>query len=254
MGDTSTAFRLAPGLLARHRADYHRLVAWLDAEIGRLLDGLDYLGVADRTAIVLTADHGHVLGEGGLIGKCTFAPAAQQVPLLICWPGAGEPSRRRPDLVSGVDLASTFLSLGGVAPPGGLDGYDLAERLEPRSVFSVIGYGERASRACHDGSPFNAHGEWRPGEGWPRRACVRAGRYRLDRNVRLAGGAVDPTDEDPFLVDVVADPTETVNRANDPDLRGVAEQLGQELDAFVAGMAEAPATTVYPAPAPAPTR
>ena len=142
MGDASTAFRLAPGLLARHRADYHRLVAWLDAEIGRLLDGLDYLGVADRTAIVLTADHGHVLGEGGLIGKCTFAPAAQQVPLLICWPGAGEPSRRRPDLVSGVDLAPTFLSLGGVAPPGGLDGYDLAERLEPRSVFSVIGYGE----------------------------------------------------------------------------------------------------------------
>ena len=54
------------------------------------------------------------------------------------------------------------------------------------------------------------------GRAWPRRACVRTDRYRLDRNLRIDGRAVTAAEADVFLADSLADPKEMNNLAGDP--------------------------------------
>ena len=48
------------------------MTSMIDHEVGRILDALDRLGVADNTLVVFSTDHGHFLGQHGLIAKGAF--------------------------------------------------------------------------------------------------------------------------------------------------------------------------------------
>jgi choline-sulfatase len=228
---------LSPDEFRRIHADYHALVRWLDDQVGAVLDALEASGLAENTIVILEADHGVSLGESGRLQKHTFSPEVHRIPRLIAWPGRLPAGQVRGDLVQSLDLARTLCGLAGVEPAATFQGRDLfGAETPPEMIFSTIGFGEPESRAL----PNQVVGTWSDGTGWPRRSCVRTARYRLDMTVRRNGAMVSPEEEDPCLVDLALDPSETVNRAGDPHYAGVLETLRAALRAHAA-TAHAPA-------------
>jgi arylsulfatase A-like enzyme len=98
---------------AMYAAEVHHT----DAEVGRLLDAVT-AKAGDRTAIVVTADHGESLGEHGIYYAHTGLYDPQlHVPLIVHWPGA--PPVRSDALVSSLDIAPTVTELTGVTLTSG---------------------------------------------------------------------------------------------------------------------------------------
>ncbi|MGW5648163.1 sulfatase family protein [Saccharopolyspora sp. NPDC003752] len=206
--------------LATARRLYYGAVAWLDEQVGALLDALTARGLRESTVVVLTSDHGAYLGEDGGFGKHTFAPHSHRVPLIVSCPELLPGGQRRGDLASSEDLARTVLGLCGVEPAG-MRGRDLFRDPAPDHIVSVIGYGAPESRAF----PNLAAGLWRDSSGWPQRLCVRTNRYRLDLNIRIDGAPPAEGERDVFLADRTTDPGERINLADDPAYQSVRDQL-----------------------------
>jgi arylsulfatase A-like enzyme len=100
-------------------------IAFVDEQVGRLLDVLDRRRLIDRTAVVVAADHGESLNEHGEIGHGFFIyESVIRVPLIVR--AAGVAPRRVPDVVRIVDVMPTLLRLAG-APASGLDGVSLVD-------------------------------------------------------------------------------------------------------------------------------
>ena len=114
---------------ARHA--YYGAIAYIDDLLGRLMAALRSAGLAEETIVVLTSDHGEMLGERGLWYKMSFFEGASRVPLVIASPGRFAP-RRVGASVSLVDLMPTLVDIsGGNAQSLGvaLDGRSLAPHL-----------------------------------------------------------------------------------------------------------------------------
>jgi arylsulfatase A-like enzyme len=113
---------------------YAAEVTFVDAWIGKFLNKLDALGLADNTVVYYVSDHGLTLGEHGIIGKSTPRPYREihHVPYLIHDPGgrrAGDTSRY---FASTHDVARTICSFMGVRAPGLMNGEDLTVLLDGR--------------------------------------------------------------------------------------------------------------------------
>lgn len=220
----------------RIQADYHALVAWVDAEIGRVVEHLEARGMLDDVILIFSADHGVSLGEGNRLLKHTFAPESHRIPQIISWPGRLPAGDVRSEVCESLDLVRTLCALTGVPPADTFEGRDLFGSKPTGVAFATLGYGEPDS--LH--TPNAGNGTWSDGGGWPRRSCIRTDRYRLDMTTRRNGKAVTPDEEDLFLCDVVEDPAERVNRANDPDLAETRAGLRQQLLDHVADGYEPP--------------
>lgn len=109
---------------------YFGLASEVDHHIGRVIDWLKDSGCYDNTLIVLTADHGEMLGDYGLWGKMTFHDAAFHVPLIIRDPD----STTRGAVVSAptesVDVTPTILDCLGLDVPHSMDGRSLKPFLQ----------------------------------------------------------------------------------------------------------------------------
>lgn len=107
--------------------NYDIAIAWLDHEVGRVLDSLARRGVLDQTIVVVTSDHGELFGEHDLRGHANslYLPVLA-VPLLIRFPGAVPEGRRIGDLVTLRETAATLLDLAGVHRLDGIPGRSLA--------------------------------------------------------------------------------------------------------------------------------
>jgi arylsulfatase len=113
------------GDVAFYRAGYDGEVAYLDAEVARLLDGLDERGLLERAFVVFTADHGESLGEDDYWfahGEYLTEPLVR-VPLAFRVPGRAP--ERRGDLAALVDVFPTLLGMLGIAAAPGQPGRDL---------------------------------------------------------------------------------------------------------------------------------
>lgn len=118
-------FAPAAGDLAALRASYLAGVSGTDAAVSQLFDALRKAGLYDRALIVVVADHGELLGEGGFfMHSSRLDDELVAVPLMIKWPHQRSGTRER-ELVSIVDLFPTILAVAGVAAPPS-DGIDLA--------------------------------------------------------------------------------------------------------------------------------
>jgi iduronate 2-sulfatase len=177
---------------------YHAAVSYMDAQLGRVLDELDRLALADNTIIVFWGDHGWHLGDHGMWCKHTNYEQAAHIPLLVSAPGGARGARAQA-LAESVDIYPTLCELAGLPKPTGLDGESFAPVLKQPStktkaaVFHVYprsprGLGELIGRA------------------------VRTERYRL---VEWKGPAAPADTAILELYDYQTDPEETKNLATE---------------------------------------
>jgi arylsulfatase A-like enzyme len=109
--------------LKKDMAVYYGMMSFLDREIGRILDRLDALGLTENTLIVFTSDHGHFLGQHGLVAKGPFHYEDMlRVPFIAAWPGHIPAGKISDAMQSLVDLMPSFLDAAGVVIPGRVQG------------------------------------------------------------------------------------------------------------------------------------
>ena len=119
------------------RANYMALVTMCDAYLGRLLDYMDAHGMWEDTAIVVTTDHGFMLGEHDWWAKSRmpFYNEIANIPLLVCHPRHADlAGQRRRSLTQNIDLMPTLLGWHGLAVPETVCGHRLDPVLESDST------------------------------------------------------------------------------------------------------------------------
>lgn len=124
-------YNLEKPLLLKALQAYYACVSFVDAQVGRLLDALDRLGLADNTIVVLWSDHGYHLGEhNGIWQKRTLFEEASRSPLIIRQPGAAGNGRACSRVVEFVDIYPTVAALAKTPVPEILDGRSLQPLLK----------------------------------------------------------------------------------------------------------------------------
>lgn len=109
--------------LAKDIACYYGMVSCMDKYIGKIIDHLDSLGLAENTLVVFTSDHGHYYGQHGLIAKGAFHyDDGIRVPMIVRLPGRIAAGAHSATLQSLVDYAPTFLSFCGLDIPADMTG------------------------------------------------------------------------------------------------------------------------------------
>jgi iduronate 2-sulfatase len=112
---------------------YYAATSYVDAQIGRVLDELDRLGLAEDTIVVVWGDHGWHLGDHGMWCKHTNYEQAARIPLIVVAPGRAS-AARADCLVESVDVYPTLADLAGLPVPAGLDGRSFAKVLDDPSA------------------------------------------------------------------------------------------------------------------------
>lgn len=107
------------------RQGYYACVAYVDAQIGRLLDALEATGLSESTMVILCGDHGYSLGEQNRWCKGTNFECDTRVPLIIRYPGLAQGGVKTSAFVELVDLYPTIIQWVGVDQPRNLDGQSL---------------------------------------------------------------------------------------------------------------------------------
>jgi choline-sulfatase len=198
--------------IRRARAAYYALVTYADSKVGELLAALEASGQGERTLVIYTADHGEMAGEHGLWWKNTFYEESSRVPLLVRRPGEKTRGRaagtRFSGVVSLVDLARTLVEVAGAEDPGDLDGDSFLGALER-------GPSDTGAESWKDEAFCEYYG---PATDRPHR-MLRRGRWKYCYY----------HDEPGELFDVVADPHERRNRAEDPECRAIAGHLRRRI-------------------------
>lgn len=137
---------------------YHACISFIDAQIGAVLDGLKQSGQWDNTIVILTSDHGYLLGEKFMWGKVMLFETCDRVPLVIHVPKSigrfsTTPGSSSEGLVELVDLFPTLTELCEVTPPAELQGRSLTGMLrDPTAsgkdvVYTVVARGKPLGKA-----------------------------------------------------------------------------------------------------------
>jgi iduronate 2-sulfatase len=189
-----------PGLKRQLIHGYYASTSFVDAQIGRVIDELDRLGLADDTIIVLWGDHGFHLGDLGIWTKHTNYEQANHIPLLIIAPGITQPGASTCQLAESVDIFPTLAELAQLPAPAGpqsIDGISLVPVLkDPQARVRDHAY-----------------------HAFPRKTLGRAIRTEQHRLVEWKKPGAAPESAEIELYDYTADPLETRNLATEqPDV------------------------------------
>jgi arylsulfatase A-like enzyme len=188
-------------------ATYFGFTTMIDAQIGRILDAVQALGLAEDTVVLFTADHGeHCGAHGGIHDK--FSMMYQEmvrIPFILRIPGqSGGQILRQP--ISNIDILSTLLDLAGIDPQRDLDGRSLVPLLNP--VRDAVEWEEDIM------SVFYGH-----------HSVTYQSRMIVDGDFKYVFNAPE-IDE---LYDLVGDPWEMNNLIDDPDYADIRARKRQRL-------------------------
>ena len=125
---------------------YYATISFLDAQIGRVIDGLEHNGLKDNTIVLFSSDHGYHMGEHGHYQKNTLFENADRVPLIISAPGMKAKGGRSRSFVEMVDFYRTLSDLAGLTePPSYVQGAsltpildDISETVRPNAFTQLI--------------------------------------------------------------------------------------------------------------------
>ncbi|MDI2132946.1 sulfatase family protein [Yinghuangia seranimata] len=139
------------------RADFEHLIngfdgaiAYWDDHFGRLMALLEELGIAEETAVIVSADHGESFGENGSYAEHGLAnEPTLRLPLVFYWPGVTDDlpddARRNDALLYNIDYAPTLCDLLGLEVPAGWQGTSFADAVRgediPSREYLVLGQG-----------------------------------------------------------------------------------------------------------------
>lgn len=186
---------------------YRAAASFTDAQIGRVLDELDRLGLRERTIVVLWGDHGWHLGEQGLWCKHTNFENATHAPLILSAPGQRGGTRTMA-LSEFVDVYPTLCELAGVPAPGGLEGTSLVPLLkDPEHTWKKAAFSQYPRGAIMGYS-------------------IRTDRFRY---TEWTEPGKEPAARE--LYDHQRDPRETVNLAGLPEHENLVKELSRTLRA-----------------------
>lgn len=126
-------------------AGYYASVAFMDRQVGKVMDALKSAGLDDKTIVIFTSDHGYHLGEHDFWAKVSLHEESALVPLIISVPG------KKPTVCNSfvelLDLYPTVSNLCGLEIPERLQGHDISPMLDDPShqvrdaAFCVNGRG-----------------------------------------------------------------------------------------------------------------
>ena len=210
-------------------AAFQGAIRQMDAGVGRILAGLDELGLADTTAVIFATDHGAAMPRA----KCTLYDPGIEVAMLWRWPTANIGTGRVvADMVSNVDVTPSLLQGLGIEGPAGIEGHSFWPLLQRQSRYV-------ARREVFAQKTFHTYYE-------PMRA-VRTERYKLIVNLEVSTRVDVPSDirDSPIyplmlsefddvrppveLYDLDADRWERRNLAGEPELGAIENNLRQRL-------------------------
>jgi uncharacterized sulfatase len=124
-------YNLSKPILLKAIQAYYACVSFVDAQVGRLLDALDRLELANDTIVVFWSDHGYHLGEhNGIWQKRTLFEESSRAPLIVRVPGAKGNGQACPRIVEFVDIYPTLASIAATHKPKDLAGRNLQPLLE----------------------------------------------------------------------------------------------------------------------------
>jgi arylsulfatase A-like enzyme len=196
---------------------YYAMIKNADDNVGRLLDYLDKSNLGRNTIVVLTSDHGTMLGSHGRRNKMVPYAEALDVPLIMRWPKRIPAGRRDDSVYTAMDHLPTLCTLAGVGSPRKVDGKD-------RSA-GTLGTG---GASLDDGELImNYVSHWDyfdSGTRWPEWRGVRTKRYTYARWLK----------GDEELYDNEADPYQMRNLVGDATSAPVLTRLRQRLKVLLA--------------------
>lgn len=192
---------------------YCETIVSLDQQIGRVLDKLDELGIADNTIVVYAGDNGYFWGEHHLVDKRWPYEESMRIPFIVRYPDfIRNPGRKAEQMVLNIDLAPTLLSLADVPVPKSMEG----RSIKPILKDSNAPWRKAWLYEYFKDFPYQV----------PELNAVRTSRYKY---IEYKGRK--PAD----LFDIVKDARETHNLMNTPEGKQVLPELKKMLDQLKKG-------------------
>lgn len=190
------------------RRAYYAAVSYTDAQIGKVVNELEKLGLRDNTVIILWGDHGWQLGEHGEWCKHTNFEVATRSPMIISAPGQKAPGSKTDALAEFVDIYPTLCELCDLPQPKGLEGRSFAPLMnDPKKPWKTAAFSQYP-------------------RGKTMGYSVRTDRYRYTEWIEPEKGAVAQE-----LYDHRTDPQENTNVAGLPENKAVVQELSRKLHA-----------------------
>lgn len=205
--------------------DYLRCGATVDDNIGKLLQSLEELGIAENTIVIYVSDQGYFLGEHGFFDKRMFYEEAARMPFVIRYPKKLPAGKRVKDLILNIDFAPTLMQFAGVDPADkekqsvGMQGCSFVDNLcgetprDWRKSFYYRYWTHHTIRPAHMG--------------------IRNERYKLifyyGDPLDMTDGQENPTNPAWDFYDLQKDPKENHNAYNEKEYAPVIKQMKADM-------------------------
>lgn len=203
-GIEASTVPLTDAEIIRARRAYLANVSYFDSKIGQIVQTLEETGELDNTVVIVTADHGDMLGERGLWYKMNFFEHSARVPLVMAGPNVVQGSAA--NACSLVDILPTMLDIAGASE------MPLGQAIDGRSLMLLA--------SGREDPVDEAIGEY----------CAEMAGHPVFMIRRGALKYVHCDPDPPQLYDVVADPGERKNLANDPNYAAQASEFANEVE------------------------
>jgi arylsulfatase A-like enzyme len=192
---------IPPDIARQLKHGYYAAISYMDAQVGRVLDELDRLGLAKNTIVVLWGDHGWKLGEHDAWCKHSNCENDTNGALLLSVPGMKQAGQKTNAIVEFVDIYPTLSELAGLPLPAHLEGLSFKPVLDnPTRPWKQAAFSQYPRPAGKAGYPLMGY-------------AMRTERHRfvvwVGRNDHSKVDAIE-------LYDHQTDPQENVNIANLP--------------------------------------